>query len=529
MNNPKRIRVISLMVAVVFSFMSMLAGCGTNVTSPATTAKETAGAQATTAAAATETLPEVKLNWYIVTSPNRDKDAVYDEVNKMVKEKINATIEFTEINWGEYDDKMKVLVTSGEEIDLLFTANWAFSFAQNAAKGYFMPINDLLDTYGKDIKANFPQDYWSGVTIDNKIYAVNGYQGIIQPKGITFRKDLVEKYGFDVSKVKKLTDIEPFLEAVKNGEPDIVPWMAFGKSMVTYQPEYLYTGDDMLGAVQYEQLTNFLWIDDKNQMIIDPFQLEEYQNYFKTLRDWYQKDYIAKDAATYAESNDDRKAGKYAAYRATGINDEGQIATETYGIPYINSAPLAYPVIGTSALQGTLAAIGSNSKNPERAMMLLNLLWTEDPGYEIYNTLCYGLENTHYKVLSTESDGRKIVETIPDSGYAGVPWEYGAPTLFAKWYTKSEGKAIYEKYKEHDTKAMVSPIVGFAYNGEAMKTETAQIDNVLASYMPLLLTGTMDVDKALTEMGEKLKKAGSEKVIADAQKQLDDWKKSNNK
>lgn len=59
-----------------------------------------------------------------------------------------------------------------------------------------------------------------------------------------------------------------------------------------------------------------------------------------------------------------------------------------------------------------------------------------------------------------------------------------------------------------------------------MKTELTNINNVMSQYLDGLHTGTLDPDKALPEMNQKLNGAGLEKVRAEMQKQFDEFNKS---
>ncbi|MBN2983815.1 MULTISPECIES: DUF3502 domain-containing protein [Cohnella] len=47
------------------------------------------------------------------------------------------------------------------------------------------------------------------------------------------------------------------------------------------------------------------------------------------------------------------------------------------------------------------------------------------------------------------------------------------------------------------------------------------------AWQDLLASGTSDLDKTLPEFLDKLKKAGAEKIVAEKQRQLDEWRKTN--
>ncbi|MBO9608407.1 MAG: DUF3502 domain-containing protein, partial [Paenibacillaceae bacterium] len=66
-----------------------------------------------------------------------------------------------------------------------------------------------------------------------------------------------------------------------------------------------------------------------------------------------------------------------------------------------------------------------------------------------------------------------------------------------------------------------SPIMDFKFDASSVSSEIANIVSVIDEYKPGLETGAVDIDKVLPQFQDKLKNAGSDKVVAEAQKQLD--------
>lgn len=84
------------------------------------------------------------------------------------------------------------------------------------------------------------------------------------------------------------------------------------------------------------------------------------------------------------------------------------IGTQSYSLGYelqasqerkfeVAMIPCTEPYVDTTSAQGAMMAISTASKNPERAMMFLNLLNT-DP--EIMTLINYGVEGIHYTLNS---------------------------------------------------------------------------------------------------------------------------------
>ncbi|MNZ88202.1 hypothetical protein D3C78_1070870 [compost metagenome] len=61
------------------------------------------------------------------------------------------------------------------------------------------------------------------------------------------------------------------------------------------------------------------------------------------------------------------------------------------------------------------------------------------------------------------------------------------------------------------------------FDSEPVKAEVGALANVIRQYQRALETGSVDVDKALAEYEAKLKDAGIDKVIAEKQRQFDEF------
>ena len=157
----------------------------------------------------------VELIWYTIGAPQKDMDLVLAEVNKYTKDKINATINMKMIDYGDYSQKLQVNAASGEPMDILFTSSWAFDYVQNARKGAFMEIDDLLQTHGKDIVATLDPAFLEGSKVDGHNYGVPANKELPALEVYRFNKDLLDKYKMDISNVKSFEDLEPLMKTIK--------------------------------------------------------------------------------------------------------------------------------------------------------------------------------------------------------------------------------------------------------------------------------------------------------------------------
>lgn len=509
---------VQLIIACMLVLAVMLAGCGSSGKTAESQDSTGAGSvQESSQPAADEEnkLDEVELIWYMGGAPQPDQELVFTELNKDIKAKINATVKFNIIDFGGYNDKMQVLLSAGEPMDLCFTAGWVNNYTQNVAKGAFLPLDELLTTYAPKLKASVPASMWEATKVNGKIYGLINQQISAMTKGVWFRTDLADKYQFDINSVNKLEDIDPFLKAVKEGEQGIVPLNCTGDggdTTLNFFPAIKFYDDiisrDVPGQVD---------VDDSSLKVVNQYAAPEFMEFCKLMRDWYQKGYFKKDIASYKDTTADMKAKKFAA-GTVGNYKPGVDAEENsrWGFERV-SIPLGKSVLQTGSIIATMHAIPKASKNPERAMMLMELL--NDPAEKaIYNKLVYGIESTHY--IKT---GDNTIELVPDSKYnPGISWE--AASTFNAYILPGQPLTVWDDTKKINAEAKPSPLLGFSFDSKDVITEIAACQSVIKELLPSIDTGTVDPEVYIPKLLEKLDKAGVSKVISEMQKQVDAWK-----
>ena len=106
--------------------------------------------------------------------------------------------------------------------------------------------------------------------------------------------------------------------------------------------------------------------------------------------------------------------------------------------------------------------------------------------------------------------------------YSQPAWATG--NTFNGFLTPGQDKDVYEATREINRTAMKSPILGFAPDQESVKVEVANCKAVLDEYLDSLDLGIVELESNYNAFIEKLKAAGVDKLIADLNKQLTDWR-----
>ncbi|MCJ8012120.1 ABC transporter substrate-binding protein [Paenibacillus sp. KQZ6P-2] len=505
----KKASLLSLTLVLALSFVLSACGSKNEEKSASEPAKEESAIQSDGTIDASK-LDPVKLKMYMIGPSQKDLPIVQEEINKYLTEKINATIELSMIDWGDYSQRMQVITSSGENYDIAFTSSWAFEYLPNAAKGAFMPLNDLLDKYGKGIKEELDPRFLEGTKVKGVNYAVPTNKELAQQYVWRFNKKYVDKYNLDISKVTTLEDLEPLLKTIKENEPAEITPLAVPKGFKPYMPFDYPLGDEIpIG----------MYLDTEDYKFVNVLETPELKSALTTMRKYYKAGYVREDIATL-DGIDNMKTGKWLVDReiTQPYAELGWSRSAGYDIV---TRPMHDPVIYTSSAAGSMMAISSYSKNPERAMMFLNLLNT-DP--KLRNMIQYGLEGTHYKKLEDP-----YIEDLPrmQESYAMPGFALG--NMYLTYLHKDEPKDKWDAFEKFNSSAKVAPTFGFNFDTAPVKTEVASITNVAKEFIPALYTGSVDPEEYLPKAQQKFKDAGIDKVIAEAQKQFDAWKAENNK
>jgi len=326
--------------------------------------------------------------------------------------------------------------------------------------------------------------------------------------GWLLKKELLDKYTFDYANVTKLEDLEPYLQQIKENEPDLFPIEGTGSTI--WENGLNYFGfDTLVGTKTPGAVRSFGDLKAVNQ-----YESQEFKDYVQLMRSWYQKGYIQKDAATTTTNY--RSQGKYAVVTDPVTKPGGDVefsSSQAGGIPYIGHGMGGRPLT-TGSIQGSMNAINKNSKHPERALMFIDLL-NSDP--EILNMVVFGLEGLSY---TKSADGRVIPKK--DGAYDGV-YNFFVGNVFNTYYTEGQPDGMWEETAKINMEAKPSVALGFVFNSDPVSNELAKVQAVVDQYLKALASGSVDVDKVVPEFIQKLNNAGSDVIITELQKQLDAW------
>lgn len=455
-----------------------------------------------------------QIKWYFIGNGQQpDVTLVENEASKYIQKKgLNATVKLQCYTWGDdYDNRMRMIIASGEPFDICFTSSWANLYKVNVAKGAFLDITELAPKHMPKAWKQLHPAFRSGSQINGRNYAIPANKELAHQWGFWINKNFIDKYNFDVSKIKTLADIEPMLKVIKDKEPGIIPFQNLQGESAFRVLDFDRICDDYIPAALYN--------DSKDMKVFNLLETKEFKNYLDLTRKWYLAGYIPADAATMSEFVTDIKANRVFCKIESlkPFADEERVAS--WGIPCVNVA-LTKPVVQTRDCTGAMQAISKTSKNPVMALKFLELFNT-DP--YLNNLINFGVEGKHFVKVSNNIITFPKGVTAENSGYRpGTPWMFGNQYINYFWEGENTGK--WDAFKKFNDSSTSAKSLGFNFDPEPVKNEMAACSSVWSTNVGPMICGAVDPN-TLPSVIAKFKAAGLDKIIAEAQKQLNAWAK----
>ena len=449
-----------------------------------------------------------------------DKKAATDEVWAAISEKfadeLNADIEVQCIPLDDYAQKLLVMSGAGESWDLNFDSNWTGYYNMIAQEAY-LDISELLPEYAPNLYAAYEESGALAAATDNqgRITALPWTMSMNNRPFFQWRGDLAEAAGLDV-KPEDITTTEDVLELcrkLKEAYPDryVLECSDIGAFMTKYD---LYEIDNGLVIDLNDPTCQVMFVEDT-----DAFR--EMAEMAKTMQD---EGIIWGDVLTDKRDHNDlinegMLMTKWGTHEFANTNrawvEDGAYwdYNELYvDHKYPNRTPLANAM-----------CIPETSENPERALMFMDLLETNQ---ELYDMVHYGILGETYELNGEEA---VFPEGMNGSNSNYMEWigRWGLwkPQFMRPDFSFSEGFWKREaEYAMSNPNNVINPLDGFALNMDDINIEVAERSQIYDDAKKVLTVGLVDdVDAAIAKLQSDQEAAGREKVREEVQRQIDEY------
>lgn len=461
------------------------------------------------------------LSMYTVGGAPEDHDKVFEEVNKYLKEHLNVNINLTYFSWGEYGTNMNTKINGGEYYDMTWGPDLVgvTDFARN---GLFYDVSQLLPA-APNLKALIPETVWGGVTLgDGNIFGIPTYKDSSATQYWVYDKAYLEKSGLgekSVKDVKTLQDLDPIVKQMKEKNPDTNPML-----MTSSGVQYL--------NYDYENIAGPVAVKFGSTDVLNLYAEQEIQDRFRILHEWYKDEIINQEFVEFGEL-DNSQLHIWSSQGYPGVETQWEREHQS---PIV-TVPRLGPMYTTTTIQGSYWVINAASKYPVDAIKVLERI-NVDP--YLRNLLAYGIEGEHYDFVDKENN---IIIKTDEGKYGPAIYQQGqfmnlytvAPQVTetnAKDYPELKiGDPIMElanpgqwqDVHEINKTADVSKLLGFMFDPSNVETEVSALNNVTSKYFEPLHTGEGDPEEILPKMLQEMDQIGIDKVIEEAQKQIDEF------
>ena len=381
-------RLISMLLTAGM-LVSLVAGCGSKA--------ETPGASGDSNAAGTETAstngeyPVIRVPYSIVFD-SFDADKVEDALNEIMREKAGAEIELVGIEFANWSTQLNLMLTGGENSLDIFSSFWYTSVNNLAANGQAMPLDDLLKSDGQGILDIYDglEDYLNCGKIDGKIYGIPCIYAWSSENLYLCRTEDAEAAGIDWNTVNDLDSMTDAMISLKKANPD--KYFIPGSTDPYWIPKSIdYFGD-----------TNYLGVltDPTHSTTVENYYESDYfKNFLEHVKVWKENGIFSPDPLSnnqptlmsvnlgIADGTPGYSWDAESSIPSTGVQN---------GMDVVGSA-VTEPLATTGDVTTYMWHISPFCKNPEAAMRVLNVLFTDPEAAQI---AANGLEGLEYELDS---------------------------------------------------------------------------------------------------------------------------------
>jgi hypothetical protein len=533
----KRIMALILSVIMLLSLAGCSGGGNKNNTDNSTTTNQ-GNSDTGSKDTGIDTSKHEVINFLVLGNKptNGRLEAMLKELNKILTEKVNAELQLTYVEWADWQTQYNVQLLSGDtSLDIITTAtDWLYAW-ENTQKGAFLPLSDdMLKTYAPKTYAQVSADNdWDICKYNGEVYFIpEDHYTQYTNHGMFYRGDWAKEAGLTDGTVSKFEDLTTYFKYIKDNKEGVVPWDA-NKGSGEILSAYIQSHTDYRTLIGVNAGNYAFWATKPGDATVSAPMMEDDTIYAAAdlMKQWNDMGVWREDVLNY---DGDTREELYA-----GTSGADQHHSQTFYSQVKPNMDIKQPGsdakmyawgsennnIAKDLKTHGAAAISANSKHPERALMVYDLLRNDEQCYRLIN---YGIEGTDY--------------IVTDDGKLGYPEGYDQSTDSLGsdyWCGRNDDLELVNSFNWSGQTDMIANLNKIAYdyeyenliiNKDKIDTAQAAIASVLSEYIPQLAWGKFDDPKAkIDEMRDKIKAAGYDDVKASIQADLDAFKQSQGK
>lgn len=437
-----------------------------------------------------------------------DLAMVEEAVKEIVMEKLNIEVEFR-TDLLNYEEVINSMLAGQQQLDIMFAYN--DGLMEMLMDGQLCELDELLETYGQGIIEAVGRDVIDTCRCQGKLYGIpNNRDYAVGWDGYILRKDILDKYQIRKEDITSVEKLEEVFAIVRENEPEMTIVDCDGYTMLSNQ-YFVDCVNNMPFGVHMDY--------GRETELSNVFKTQEYREALERIYRWNQLGYVEKNPLEEKASTDYQiytgELFAYACRGKPGIERQEKLST---------GRDVVFVQFGENAVIGNAMAampwvITQNTVSPEKSMQLLNLFYTDA---EIMNLLSYGIEGVHYVKKEdghiASPEGRSI------NPFIGEAWHM--PNQFITYVWEGNPLTLWEDVKRFNEESLRGCDYGFNFDISSVSTEYLELKHIYEKYRPILENGLVEPEEGLEQMNKELDANFIEEVIAEKQKQFDEFRSS---
>lgn len=537
---------------LVLSMVAGLTACGgttdsgsTSGSSSESTSESSSGSDATVEAGDIDTSEHVVIT-YLTTGDapsgeaKENLDKMLAELNAILTEKCNAEIAVSYTGWTDYLSVYNLTLAQMDgTVDLVGTASDWLDAWPNSKNGAFLPLSEsMLQTYAPQTWASVSPEHWELCKYDGDIYLMpeDNYAQWTN-HGFIYRNDWAAAAGLS-NGVNSWEELTTYLEYVTANASDLgitVAWNSDGTNGVQMASGWVASHTNYVPIDGIS--TGGLWggtSDDLYTLITPAYtDTDMMVEYATMMKKWSDMGVCPTDVLNNVSSDNrsEFRQGLVALEQhhtqtwtdlcSPGIDDNKALQENpdaSVGFFYFGEE--TKNVVSLNITHGAMA-VSAGSKNPERALMVYDLIRNDEECYKLFN---YGIEGVSYEI---NADGLRTTPASYDpdtqniNGMTNYWW--GRNDDLEVLDARKNWDSIDVLYKEYDGIKIDYPYGQFIPDMDNIQSMVNNVEAAYDEYMKLISYGKFQgtPEEIVAEMQAALKAAGIEEVTAELQSQID--------
>jgi len=440
--------------------------------------------------------------WFYGSQPNNLPDAL-KVIGDYTQSKIGARLDIKVSGWADAGQRMRTIVNSGEYYDIMFIDLGDYNNFVNL--GAYADITNLLGTAAPQLQRFIPAGLWDGVKVNGKIYAVPTYKDSSKTRFFVWDDTYVRKYNIDITRVHTFAELDAAFRKIKAGEGQ------------RFYPLQLSQGNllDIISADEYDSLSAGLpplgvGIYDRNRKVVSVFEQPDVMDRLRYLNRWYRDGIVNPDASVLLEP-----PKQLPFFHGIGWPAAATIWQTNNGVAKYQLEKVFGPSYSTDSIQGSMNAISSNSRYKAEALKLIELVNTD---HKLRDMLAFGIEGINFSYVKPN-----VVRLLTGDQWNLARYQQG--TFFQMSTIEGDPENAWDQVRRQNEQADSSVLLGFIFDNKTVINEVSNCKAVFDKYKNELLTGASNPDTAVPAMIRDLNAAGFQKIMTEAQRQVDAFRR----